>query len=147
MRHLSVTVGFSRIQFARSRTFALNSHFFPFQQTLFNILGDLGHYGNMVWKLNQFVDSIAFEATSPSSQQERLNENGTAGNIDGVCQTYQAFGVAISHVLQQFKRELVAMETDICAQCKKKKAMFFNMFRMCKYVLDFKTVIQKCVTR
>ena len=123
MRHLSVTVVFSCVQFTGTHTSALNGHFFTFQQTLFNILDDLGHYGDIVWKLNQFVDSIAVEATSPSSQQERLNENGTAGNIDGVCQTYQAFGVAISHVLQQFKRELVAMETDICAQCKKKKAM------------------------
>ena len=113
------------MQFTGSHRFALNGHFFTFQQTLFNILDDLGHHGDIVWKLNQFVDSIAVETTSTSSQQDRLNENGTGSNTYGVCQTYQAFGVAISHVLQQFKQELVAMETDICAQGKKKVAILF----------------------
>ncbi|KAI0207330.1 Gamma-tubulin complex component 5 [Lamellibrachia satsuma] len=88
-------------------------------QTLFNILDDLSRYGNIVWKLNQFVDVVALETscgTSSSSSQHRLNDNSTSGDAGGICQTYQAFGIAISHVLQQFKWELVAMETEICAQ-------------------------------
>lgn len=94
-------------------------YFWTFQQTLFNILDDLSRYGNIVWKLNQFVDVVALETscgTSSSSSQHRLNDNSTSGDAGGICQTYQAFGIAVSHVLQQFKWELVAMETEICAQ-------------------------------
>ena len=79
------------------------------------MLEDLGRYGNVVWKLNQFVDAVAME-TSSSSSAHSLNENNTSGDTSGTCQTYQAFSIAISHVLRQFKRELVSMEMEICAQ-------------------------------
>jgi len=95
----------------------LHAHaaFSSFQKTLFNVLEDLGRYGNVVWKLNQFVDAIAME-TNSSSPAHSLNDNNTSGEAGGTCQTYQAFGIAISHVLRQFKRELVSMEKEICAQ-------------------------------
>lgn len=82
---------------------------FFFKGSLVNFLEHISHFGNIVYKFNKFVDSVA-------------NDNSCHGFMPPssppvpTSRTYQAFGSALFEFLQQLRRCLVKIEKKVREQ-------------------------------
>ena len=75
------------------------------QTSLSELLNELAGYGNIVHKLNQFIEKVS------------MGDDGTSfGGV--ISQTYQAYSATLSTYLHGFKMEIVNIEKMVLKQGK-----------------------------